>query len=192
MTAALRRASYDDVLNAPPDMVAELIAGELHLQPRPWRRHAGAASVLGMDLGGVFQRGRGGPGGWVFYDEPELHLGRDVLVPDLAAWRKERSPTSPDNELYFVVVPDWVCEVLSPSTARKDRRLKMAIYARERVRHSWLVDPDARTLEVYRLEGDKWLQLSVHAEDERVRAEPFDAVELEVGALWPDAEAVAR
>jgi Uma2 family endonuclease len=182
---AKRPASYADVLAAPPSKVAEVIEGELYLNPRPAGPHAAAATALGEELGPPFKRGRGGPGGWILIDEPELHLGPDILVPDLGGWRR----TTMDhvaNAPYFDVRPDWVCEVLSPSTERLDRTQKLAIYAREGVGHAWLVNPLQQTLEVLRLEQSRWAVLSTHRGDERVRAEPFDAFNLELGILWAD------
>lgn len=182
---ARRRATYEDVLGAPENMVAEVLDGELHLHPRPAAPHAVAASVLGMDLGVPFQRGRGGPGGWLIVDEPELHLGPDpdIIVPDLGGWRVERLPELPSTP-YFTIAPDWACEVLSESTRRVDRVKKMRLFARERVPHVWLVDPIARTLEVFRLDGDSYRLAATHADDETPRLEPFEAIELELSALW--------
>lgn len=182
--SARRRATYDDVLAAPPDVIAELLEGALHTQPRLAGPHAEAASVLGMDLGGPFHRGRGGPGGWIILDEPELHLGADILVPDLAGWKRERLPSVPDAP-YIDLYPDFVCEVLSPSTALNDRRTKLPIYARENVAHLWLVDPKVHSIEVFRLDGDGYRLVAIHGERDVVRLEPFDAIELELAALWP-------
>jgi Uma2 family endonuclease len=173
------------VLAAPKNMVAELIGGELVLMPRPALPHAAAAMTLAEELGPPFKRGRGGPGGWILLFEPELHFGDDVLVPDLAGWRRERMPAL-EPVAYATLAPDWVCEVLSPSTAKVDRIDKLPIYARERVAHSWLVDPLLKTLEVLRFENDRWSIVSTHTDDARVRAEPFDAIELELGLLWAD------
>jgi Uma2 family endonuclease len=181
---APRKATYEDVLNAPEHMVAEVIAGVLYTQPRPRMGHARTAGGLAFELGGPFDRGKGGPGGWIILPEPELHLGSDILVPDLASWRRSTMPELNLEAAYSSVRPDWVCEILSPSTARKDRVLKMPIYRSEGVAHVWLIDPTAKTLEVYKLAGDRYLLLDSYAEDARVRAEPFDAVELELGALW--------
>jgi Uma2 family endonuclease len=132
---------------------------------------------------GPFHRGRGGPGGWRILFEPQLRLGEDILVPDLAGWRRERLPESP-RAVSITLAPDWACEVLSPSTEAGDRGEKLPLYAREGVRHVWLVDPDVRTLEVFRLEGTRYSLLATHAHDARVRAEPFEALELELAALW--------
>ena len=181
---APKRATYQDVLDAARDKRAEIIYGVLHVHPRPAKLHAVAASVLGMDIGGAFQRGRGGPGGWVIVDQPELHLGEDILVPDLAGWHRERFPGGAEDEPYFEVVPDWICEVLSPSTAKYDRTDKLQIYARETVNHAWIVDPQAKTLETYQLHEGRWLLTSSHHDSAAVSAPPFEAIELELAALW--------
>ena len=180
---ALKVATYEDVLAAPEHLVAEVVAGELHTQPRPASRHARASSVLGGKLGAPFDHGSSGPGGWIILDEPELHLGADILVPDMAGWRRETTPELPDTA-FVEARPDWVCEVLSPSTERHDRMRKMPVYAREGVTHVWLVNPRVQTLEVFRLDGESYLFVAGYAGDERVYPEPFDAVELELGALW--------
>jgi Uma2 family endonuclease len=184
---ARRRATYADVLSAPPHVVAELIHGVLHTHPRPASPHAAAASALGEELGPPFKRGRGGPGGWILLDEPELHFDEFVLVPDLAGWRRQRMPAVP-NVPYFTLAPDWICEVLSKSTAKTDKSEKLPIYAEYRVSHAWLVDPILRTLDVLRLENGRWSILATHKDDARIRAEPFDAIELELGILWADVE----
>jgi Uma2 family endonuclease len=180
---AKRGATYEDLLAVPDHIVAELINGALITSPRPASRHALASSVLGSELTGPFHRGKGGPGGWILLDEPELHLRSDILVPDLAGWRRARMPELPDAAA-FELAPDWVCEVLSPSTAAIDRAEKMPIYARERVPHLWLVDPIARTLEAFHLENDRWTLLGTWRDDARVRAEPFTELELELASLW--------
>ncbi len=180
---AKQPATYEDLMRVPPHQVAEIVNGDLHVSPRPASRHALASSRLGSELGPPFDRGRGGPGGWWILDEPELHLGDDVLVPDLAGWRRERMPKFLDTAA-FTLAPDWVCEVVSPGTERLDRAKKMPVYARESVSHLWLVNPIARTLEVYRLADGRWLLLGTHEGAARVRAEPFDAVELDLAPLW--------
>jgi len=181
--AASRRASYSDVLAAPEHVVAELVGGELHTHPRPATRHAMASSALGGELAGPFNRGKGGPGGWIILDEPEIHLGDDVLVPDLAGWRRESLPELPDAP-YLEVRPDWVCETLSPSTRAHDRVRKMPVYAREEVQHVWLVDADVQLVEVFRLDGETYRLVATHDGDVTVRLEPFDAIELDLAALW--------
>lgn len=184
--AAKRRATYEDVLAAPREVVAEVLFGVLHTHPRPGARHARAASRLGGELDGPFDRGRGGPGGWILLDEPELHLGEDIVVPDLAGWRRERMPRFPYDAAYFTLPPDWICEVLSASTSKIDRGDKLDIYAREGVRNAWLLDPTDRTLEVLRLDAGHWVRLAFHRDGRAVRAEPFEAIELALDALWPD------
>jgi Uma2 family endonuclease len=181
-----RRATYEDVLSAPSYMVAEIIDGDLRLSPRPGKAHAAAATALGEELGPPFKRGRGGPGGWILLFEPELHLGSDILVPDLGGWRRERMPALTTEEPFFTLAPDWVCEVLSPRTATMDRADKLPIYLRAGVRHAWLVDPLQRMLEVLRQSDGKWPIVGVHKGEAHVRAEPFDAVELDLGILWAD------
>lgn len=178
-------ATYQDVLNAPPHMVAEVVAGTLHTQPRPAKRHAWASSGLGMKIGPPFNYGDGGPGGWVILDEPELHLGEDIVVPDIAGWR--RDTMSEDMEgAYFTQAPDWVCEVLSPSTRQFDLGEKRAVYARERVAHLWFLDPDVRTLEAFERRGDRWLLLATLVGDAPVSLPPFDAISFPLSALWPE------
>jgi len=178
-----RGATYEDLERVPDTMVAEIVDGELFASPRPRPRHSAAASALGGDLNPPFGQGRGGPGGWWILDEPELHFGEDVLVPDLAGWTRERLPALP-QEAFFTLVPDWICEVISPHNERHDRARKMPVYAREGVRHAWLVDPLDRTLEVFRLESGRWDLLAMHRADEIVRAEPFQAVEVDLLGLW--------
>ncbi|NOY91040.1 MAG: Uma2 family endonuclease [Deltaproteobacteria bacterium] len=182
---AKKLATYDDVLAAPDHVVAELVAGELHTQPRPAYRHALAGSALGAALFSGYHGpgGQGAGGGWVILTEPELHLSGDVLVPDLAGWRRERMPSVPDAP-YSELPPDFCCEVLSPSTARLDRQKKMPLYASHGVGHVWLVDPSAKLLDVFELDGVTYRLLSTHAQDEVVAPPPFEALPLELRRLW--------
>ncbi|MFY0570967.1 Uma2 family endonuclease [Archangium lansingense] len=180
-----RPATYADLEALPEHVVGEIIDGELYASPRPASPHVLAVSILSAELGEAFHLGRGGPGGWVMLYKPELHLGQDVLVPDLAGWSRERMPRVP-RVAAFTLAPDWVCEVLSPSTSRLDRTAKLPVYAREDVRHVWFVDPEARTLEVFRLEGTRYSPLATHTGLARVRAEPFEALELKLAALWDE------
>jgi Uma2 family endonuclease len=185
---ANKRATYADLQAVPSDKIAEILDGALYTQPRPASLHAFAVTGLAADITAPFQRGRGGPGGWIILFEPELHLGEDVLVPDIAGWRRERMPKVPDTPA-FTLAPDWVCEALSPGTAGRDRTIKLEIYRREGVKHLWFLDPIAKTLEVLRLDGEGYRLAATFAGDAKVRAEPFDAVELELGHLWlPSAE----
>ena len=188
--APKKPATYEDLRAVPDTLVAEIVEGELVVSPRPSVPHTVASSTLGTDLGGPFQRGRGGPGGWWILDEPELHLGADVLVPDLAGWRRDRMPTPPSAPA-IELAPDWICEVISPSTGGLDRIRKMRLYAKAGVRHAWLLDPLQRTLEVFRLERGAWLAVQAWVGNEHVRAEPFDAIELELEAFWLPEPAVA-
>lgn len=170
---------------APEHMVAEILDGQLSLMPRPRPRHAKAATRLARALGGFHDPDEGEPGGWVILIEPELHLGSrpDVLDPDLAGWRRARLPEEPE-EAAIRTAPDWVCEILSNSTEAMDRGPKRRIYRREGVGHLWLCDPRIQTLEVYRLEGGRWVELDTFEGDSRVRAEPFEAIELDLARLW--------
>lgn len=182
---ARRRATYQDVLDAPQHLIAEIIDGELHTSPRPAPLHSYASSAIGGGLFDSYNRdsgGSGGPGGWLILDEPELHLGEDIVVPDLAGWRRARMLAMP-KEPYFAMAPDWVCEVQSPSTARLDRVQKKRIYAREGVQYMWLVDPEAQTLEVVQRTGEFW-QVGSYGGDEKVCALPFDAIELDLARWW--------
>jgi Uma2 family endonuclease len=180
---AKRRATYEELCAVPDHLVAEIVNGVLYANARPAARHALASSRLGVDLGGPFDRGRGGPGGWIILDEPELHLHDDICVPDLAGWRRARMPEVPDTPA-FELAPDWICEVLSPRTAVLDRTEKMPVYAREGVSFAWLVDPILQTLEAYALEREHWVLLGTWKDDAAVIVKPFAEVALELGALW--------
>lgn len=180
---AKQAASYADILNLPEHLVGEILAGQLHTHPRPGPKHAIAYSGLGGNLWNPYQYGKGGPGGWWIIDAPELHLGTDILVPDLAGWHRQRMPQLPETA-WFELAPDWVCEIISPSTARTDRVIKMPLYARETVQHLWLVDPDLKTLEVYQLKEAHWSLLASLKDDDPVRQPPFDASEFSLGSLW--------
>ena len=181
---APKRATYQDVLDAPEEVVAELIGGELHTHARPRLRHAQFASVLGALLMGEYQQRHGRAGGWRFVFEPELHLGEDVLVPDLAAWRDERFPADELDAIGVSSAPDWICEVLSPSTVRTDRALKLPRYARAGVEWAWLADPAARMLEIYRRADPLWQLVATHADPQPACCEPFESFALPLHELW--------
>jgi Uma2 family endonuclease len=183
MAAASKPARYEDLFSLPPNVTGQIVDGELHVHPRPATAHALATSGLGEELGPPFKRGKGGPGGWIILDEPELHFRADVLVPDLAGWRRERMAELP-LEPFLTLAPDWLCEVLSPSTASFDRKKKLPIYAREGVRHVWIVEPETKTLEVLRLDGEGYRLVLVASDDDKGRYEPFEAIELDVAILW--------
>lgn len=180
---AQRRATYEDVLASPPHVVAEVVFGVLYQSPRPALLHAAAASVVGEELGRPFKRGNGGPGGWMTLNKPEVHLGDDIIVPDVAGWRRETLPELPEQP-FLTVRPDWVCEVASPSTRALDRGAKLEVYQRERVSHVWLIEPQDRFLEVLELDGDTYRIIQRASDDTPARLRPFDAIEFDVAALW--------
>ncbi|MBO6938696.1 MAG: Uma2 family endonuclease [Deltaproteobacteria bacterium] len=162
---------------------AEIVAGEIRMVPAPRPRHVRTASVLGIRLGGKFGfDSDDGPGGWVILDEPELRFGDEIRIPDLAGWRVERYREPEDNPIELV--PDWICEILSPSTARSDRKEKMPLYATAGVGHLWIIDPALHTLEVYRREGELWVVAGNYEGEDQVSAEPFTEAALDLGALW--------
>ncbi len=182
---AIPDSLYERLMALPEGLTGEILDGRLHTQPRPSGAHMGVESALQIELGGPFDRGRGGPGGWRILVEPEVHFLRDqeVSVPDLAGWRRERLPKLP-NDQRFEVVPDWVCEILSPSTERQDRLVKMPLYARHGVPHAWLIDPLKHRIEVFVLEAGAWRHPIVACGDTRITAPPFEAVPLSLGDLW--------
>jgi Uma2 family endonuclease len=180
---------YQQLVNLPEGLVGEIIDGQLYTHPRPAGPHAVATSALGADLHGAFHQGRGGPGGWWILDEPELHFVRDseVAVPDIAGWRREHLPRIPRDQR-FEVVPDWICEILSPNTAKHDRIIKMPLYARYGVAFLWLVDPLARTLEAYALQAGHWSVIGQFKDQDEVKVEPFSALTLALADLWIESE----
>ena len=183
MTERKPRATYDDLLEVPDIMVAEILDGELYASPHPTLRHSLVFTALGARLVEAYDLGRDGPGGWWILHQPEMHFGEDVLVPDLAGWRRDRLPQIPDAPA-ISLSPDWICEVLTPPTERIDRVHKLPIYTREGVKHVWLINPQARTLEAYRRAQTGWSLLSTHGGEEPVRAEPFEAVAIDLSELW--------
>ena len=182
-TAESKRNLYQEVLDLPENMVGEIIDGELHTQPRPAPRHSLAASNLGTDIVFSYHKGRGGPGGWWILFEPEIHLDKQVVVPDIAGWKKDCLPQLPETA-FFELAPDWVCEVLSPSTARKDRILKLPLYTEHGVGHAWLIDPVLKTLEAYQLEDRFWKLIGAFSEKDVVSIYPFEEIAIELTLLW--------
>ena len=167
----------------PEGTKAEIVAGEIRLLPHPQPRHVRSTSVLGARLLRSFGwDSDDGPGGWVIFHEPELQLEDEIRAPDLAGWRLERYEEPDGNPI--TLVPDWICEVLSPSTARSDRSEKMPLFARCGVGHVWIVDPAMKTLEVYRRRGSVWIAVSSHGNDDQIAPEPFDAMPFDLGSLW--------
>lgn len=185
MQPAYNPSLYEQLEALPEGLTGEILNGRLHVQPRPTGPHARAETELCIDLGSAYGRGRGGPGGWWILVEPEIHfvIDREVVVPDLAGWRRERMPRIPEGHR-FDLVPDWVCEILSPSTASKDRDVKMPIYAHYGVAHAWLVDPKSQALEAFGLQAGQWRRLAEASGNETISVVPFDALQLDLGNLW--------
>ena len=185
MTVTHQPATYEDLLKVPEHLVAEIVEGELFTSPRPASPHARAMGGLFGQLSRFFDYGDGGPGGWWIVLEPELHLGRDILVPDIAGWRRQRMPVFP-RVPFFDLAPDWVCEVLSTSNARHDRFRKMPRYAFHGIPYAWIVDTVAKGVEIYERDGMAWRQVVMHAGTAPIRAVPFDACEINLAPLWID------
>jgi Uma2 family endonuclease len=184
--AAPRMATYDDLVNLPEDVRAEIHDGVVITTPAPLPKHSRAQRALGHFVGGPFDddHGHGGPGGWWIFVEVDVQLGvHDVVRPDVAGWRRERL-RNPGDQRPITSVPDWVCEVLSPSTAVHDRITKRNLYARSGIHHYWLVDVDARTLEAFELDAQRWVLLGTYGDDAVVSIPPFESIELAVGRLF--------
>jgi Uma2 family endonuclease len=185
----VRPATLADLDQLPRTWRGEIIDGTLYAFPRPRFVHANVEGSVIDDIRGPFQRGRGGPGGWWILPEPGIELPRAPEVsPDVAGWRKERMPRPPGRKQPIVIAPDWVCEILSPRTASYDNIVKRRFYAEVGVGHIWYIDPVRRELEVCRLVDGKWLQLGVYGPDEKVRAEPFEDVEIDLAEWWEGTE----
>ncbi len=183
--AGRKPSLYEQLMALPEGLTGEIINGQLRTQPRPAWPHILAGSRLGADIEGAYGRGRGGPGGWWIIDEPEVHfvLDTEVTVPDIAGWRQERMPSPPEGHK-IQVVPDWICEIFSPSTKSTDREEKMPLYANYGVRFAWFVDPKTRTLEAYELKDAKWTVINVFRDDDMVSVAPFDAIVIRLSDLW--------
>jgi Uma2 family endonuclease len=179
-----RPATYADIEALPPHVTGEIVFGVLHTHPRPSPRHGLAANRLSQEVTGPFDFGRGGPGGWIFIVAPELHLGRHVVVPDISGWRQERLTTFPETA-YIEAPPDWLCQVLSPTTQAFDRTDKLAVYAEFGVKHCWYVDPIAKTHEVFALTGGKWLLAATFKDADPVTAPPFEVHTFALDVMWP-------
>jgi len=177
------KATYQDVLDAPPNVTAEIIYGALRTHPRPAPKHINVHSSIGDELMSPFHKGRGGPGGWWILDEPEVHLGTDVVAPDVAGWRRDRMPRLPETA-WFDIVPDWVCEVHSPSTRKIDQIDKSEIYLAFGVKHMWFIDPDDHTLIAYENNDGAWTTIATLRDDDPVCVAPFDAITFKLGDLW--------
>ncbi len=184
MSLAINYNLYTQLERLPESLTGEILNGQLYAHPRPSGKHVAVATNIGIDIGGPYQRGRGGPGGWRILIEPEVHLALDqeVVVPDVAGWRLARLPSVPENHK-FTVVPDWVCEILSPSTESVDKSIKMPLYARYGVQYLWLVHPIEMTLHAYKLSGTEWALQGIFRETDTVRLEPFNDIEIRIDAL---------
>lgn len=186
----IRPATREDLDKLPPTWRGEIIDGILYAFPRPRPIHIGIEGAVAFDVYGPFHRGQGGPGGWWILTEPGVRVPRSAeFSPDVAGWQRERLPQRPLQDVPITVVPDWICEVLSPSTRSYDLGVKRRFYAEIGVGHLWYIHPEDRLLTVSKLVDGKWLELGVHRPDERVRAEPFDAVEIDLAAWWEGAPA---
>ena len=184
MQTAIKYDLYSDLEQLPKSLTGEIITGQLYGHPRPSARHMTISTGIGSELHGSYHRGRGGPGGWRILVEPEVHLSldTDVVVPDIAGWRRERMPEIPDSHK-FTIVPDWVCEVLSPSTASIDQEIKMPLYAKYGVKYFWIVDPAKLTLEAYKLVNNDWSLQGSFKSGDSVCVEPFDAISINIDEL---------
>ncbi|MFO0681350.1 MAG: Uma2 family endonuclease [Sandaracinus sp.] len=187
MSVARKLATYDDLIALPDDVKAEIVGGRVEVQPAPLPRHAKVQRALGRYVGGPFDDddGRGGPGGWWIFLEVDVRLGRhDIVRPDLSGWRRERL-SEPWDVRPIEVVPDWVCEITSPSNARLDRVTKANLYRLAGVPTLWLVDPETRVLEALLRDGERWVEAGRYSDGDVARIPPFEAIELEVERLFP-------
>jgi Uma2 family endonuclease len=179
-----RPATLEDLQALPPELKGEIIDGKLYVQPRPRARHARVKAVIVTSTHGAYDLGRGGPGGWWILPEPGIELpGSTEFSPDVAGWRRERLPELPEDEP-IRVVPDWVCEVLSPRTRGYDLIKKRPFYARSGVNWLWYVDVEAHTISVSQLRDGEWVEVAVHGDEQRVRIPPFPEVELDLALWW--------
>ena len=184
---AQKIATYSDIEALPEGVRGEIMHGTLYTHPRPNNRHSVVATALGGELLTPFQKGRGGPGGWVFMFEQEVMFGENLLVPDICGWRRERLASFATTN-WVTVRPDWVCEATSPSTAMRDRHFKRDIYARAGVPHYWIIDPQLRILEVFELTGKNWTLFGTFSGGNDVVAPPFESYSFPMDVLWPLAE----
>lgn len=183
--ATVDPALYRRLEALPETQIGEILRGDVVASPRPAPRHAKAIIALGNKIYDPYDQGQGGPGGWRIFSEPEVHLRSEVVVPDLAGWRRERMPDFPEAAA-IDLPPDWVCEILSPNSKRRDRVIKRAIYAEHGVSFLWFIDPVERMLDVLELTEQGWLIDAIYAENDVARARPFDAIDLPLADLWPD------
>ena len=180
------RATYQDVLDAPPHMVAEILEGKLYMNPRPTLKHGSATFILLTNLANAYQHTITGPCRWLFIPEPEIHFDDHVLVPDGAAWTDNRLPKATVmHDPYTSVPPDWICETLSPSTRKVDLTEKRDIYARYGIRNLWYLDPDKLTLEALSLDDGSYRSLGRVTGKKIVSLPPFESAQFSLTGLWP-------
>ncbi len=187
MAAVKKLATYADLQALGEGIRGEILGGELIVAPAPLPRHSKAQRALARFIGGPYDDddGRGGPGGWWIFLEVDVRFERHEIVrPDLAGWHRERL-VDPWDIRPIDVVPDWTCEIVSPSNAAQDRVSKRRLYATHGVKYYWIVDPVERTLEAMRLEGDTWIEIGSYDDRSAAAIPPFDATEIEIGRLFP-------
>lgn len=175
---------YNQLTELPENLTGEILNGQLYTNPRPSGKHVSVATNLSIDIGSPYQRGKGGPGGWRILVEPEVHfvLDTEVVVPDVAGWRKERLPEVPESHK-FMVVPDWVCEIYSPSSENIDRKIKMPLYARFGVSYLWMVHPIQQTLEAFKLHNGNWQLQGAFENKDEICVEPFESISIKMHEL---------
>ena len=179
-------ATYDDLAALPEDVKAEVVRGALEVSPAPLPRHARVQRTLGRVVGGAFDDddGEGGPGGWWILPEVDVRLTRhDIVRPDVAGWRRERLP-DPGDLRPIDVVPDGICEITSPSNARRDRVDKARLYLEAGVPFYWIVDPETRVLEALVRDGARWVEAGRFSDGDVVRLAPFEAIEIKITRLF--------
>lgn len=184
MQPARKPPTLADLDALPKGVKGEIIGGVMYTMTRPRGHHQRTGLEIGADLRDPFMRGRGGPGGWWILPEPGIELpNTPEISPDVAGWRRERLPSLPADAA-ITVVPDWVCDILSPTTRRHNLLIKKPYYAKVGVPYHWIVDLDARTIATYRLENARWVELGVFGDERDARIEPFEAVALDVASWW--------
>ena len=186
---ARRPATIEDLDRTPADgRVYEILGGSLEAQPRPRPSHSRAQSRLNGQLSDPFDAGRGGPGGWWLLTEPEVRRSQhDIVVPDVAGWRRERLARLPTNRP-IDTPPDWICEVVSPNDRGRDRVRKASLYLRAGIPHYWILDTDARSLEAFAARAGAWRRSGGRTDGDTPRIPPFESIELDISSLFPPLE----
>jgi Uma2 family endonuclease len=183
-SARIAPANAADLAALDERVRAEVIRGVVVEKAAPSFEHGDAQSSLAAALKDPFQRQRGGPGGWWIATDVEIELEvHEVYRPDLVGWRRERMSERPRGRP-IRVRPDWVCEVLSPSNAEYDLGAKLFTYHRSAIPQYWIADPEHATLTVYRATEHGYVVVSSAGRGDRVRAEPFEAIEIAIEELF--------